>query len=370
MLFPDEALFDYGLIDLAEQIATHATPAIHPLPCDRWIARSALQKCCRRGEVKIAQRALANLYEYDRRATWRHLTIIAVEDVGVANIDLIAQIVAAQKNRKWRESVGGDWAVMAELVRQIAMSDHCQAACDLLLRTLNDPALDHARASALEAEPHELALTLWDGTADLMRRGIAALALGGGLVESQRSHDACAVFDILAEVASSSHVIATCRAVWKLTRNPMAMLLPLVWGRWIATDNHEVTDDALPPEQIINGVPGYALDQFTRVGNEISRALLRRQLDLIEGLDSAGVRKGQHSRTVGDLIFILEGGLVRRRLLWKAAEELRTPHRLLPAIAAAGSHLEKLLRLVAAKASQIDKLRQASLSSVHDMEAP
>jgi hypothetical protein len=35
---------------------------IQPLPCDRWIASSALQKAIRRGDVRIAQRALSTLY--------------------------------------------------------------------------------------------------------------------------------------------------------------------------------------------------------------------------------------------------------------------------------------------------------------------
>jgi hypothetical protein len=361
MLFPDEALFDYVLIDLAEQIAAHPTPAIDPLPCDRWIARSALQKSCRRGEVKIAQRALANLYEHDRRATWRHIAIIAVEDVGVANVDLIAQIVAAQKNRKWRDGVGGEWAVLSDLVRQIAVSEHCQAACDLLLRSLNDPAFDQVRAQVLETEPDELALTLFDGAADLMRRGIAALALGGGLSEGQRSQDACAVFDILAEVGSSSHVVATCRAAWKLTRNPMTLLLPLVWGHWIEADNHEVGDDALPPAQLIYGVPGYALDQFTRVGNNVSRALLTECPDLKTLLNLAEVPGGRQVSTVGDLVFVLEGGLVRRRLIWQEGDELRAQHRFLPAVAALGPRLESSLRLIASKSSQIVRLRAQHL---------
>jgi hypothetical protein len=69
MLFPDDAHFDFALSDLTKLIAIAPTVPISPLPCDRWIARSCLQKAIRRAEPNLAQRALANLFQHDRRAT-------------------------------------------------------------------------------------------------------------------------------------------------------------------------------------------------------------------------------------------------------------------------------------------------------------
>lgn len=306
MLFPDEALFEYVLIDLAEELAARPAPQIAPLPCDRWVARSCLQKAVRRGEVALAQRALANLYEYDRRSTWRNVAIIALEDVGVANVDVLARIVAAQRDRSWRQTVGGDWPVMAELVRQMAESAHCQAACDLLLRATSDPLLEAQRANALESTIDALAMRLWNTSAGLEARAIAALTIGGGLNDQQPHHDPCAVFDILSESCRSTHVVATCRCAWKLTRNPMASLLPLVWERWIGSE-HIVADDKMPPVEMIGDVPGYALDQFTRIGNTISRAFVRSDDTLRQMLNDTGIHPGAHVRTVGDLIFLTEG---------------------------------------------------------------
>lgn len=288
MLFPDDALFEYALIDLAEAIAAHAAPPILPLPCDRYVARSCLQKAIRRAEPALAQRALANMFLHDRRSAWRALTIIALEDVGVANVDLLAQTVAAYRDRAWRTQMGGDWPVLAELTRQMAESLHCQAACDLLLRATNDPALEHARAAALDLPPRKLADGLWNGSAAVLGRGVTALAMGGALAEGQSQSEACGVFDIFAETSRSTHVVATCRAAWKLSRNPMALLLPLIWEHWPDAD-HQVIDDALSSVQMIDEVPSYALDQFTRIGNTISRALLRDDSELRNIMNGAGV---------------------------------------------------------------------------------
>ncbi len=363
-MFPDAALFDYVLLDLADGMRANPTPPADALLCDRWIARSTLQKAIRRREVALAQRALANLYGHDPRSVWRHLSIIAVEDVGVANVDLLAQIVAAQRDRSWRTSMGGDWSVMAELVRQMAESNHCQAACDLLLRANNDPALEPMREWALDASMATLTAAMADSTLPLIDRGIAALAVGGGLAEGQPYSDPAAVFEIMAEAGSFSHVAATCQQAWRVSRNPMALLLPFVWQAWSQAGGAEIVrDDPMPAAQLIEGVPGYALDQFTRIGNQISRACIATDEELQGLLARAGIAKSAWARTLGDVLFLIEGGATVRRLAWDRAEYLRQPNRWLPSVATLGHHLPAILRHCRDKGSQFAKVRSRHLST-------
>ena len=358
MLFPHDATVERSLSDLSEDMATRPVPQVNPLPCDRWVARSCLQKALRRGEPALARRALANLFNYDRRATWRHLAIIALEDVGVANLDLLVRLVAARQYPAWRKAMGGDWPVMAELTRRMATSRHCQAACDLLLKALNDPQWAADRANVLEAEPSVLAALLRNSEAPLAERTLAALAMGGGLADGQTNNDPSAVFDLFAETGGSTQIGDTCREAWKLTRNPMAMLLPLVWEQWSLIDSYGEIDDWLPPVQMIGGVPGYSLDQFTRVGNAISRAFLRENPPFSERLGAAGVAPAARPRALGDILFVIEGGLVKRRVIWPLADKLRLPHRQLPLIGKVGPNLDAAIDLVRSKASQIAHLRK------------
>jgi replication-associated recombination protein RarA len=79
-----EDLFEYILANLADEIITTDIEIAQPMPCDRWVARSALQKAIRRGETEIALSALASLLNQDPATIWRHLGIIAIEDLGVA----------------------------------------------------------------------------------------------------------------------------------------------------------------------------------------------------------------------------------------------------------------------------------------------
>jgi hypothetical protein len=360
-MFPEKQLFEYVLIELGEQMHLHEVPVPNPMQCDRWIARSGLQKSCRRGEVDVAQRALARLFVDDPQSVWRHLTVIALEDVGIANIDVLAQITAARLNRTWRNKMGGDWAVASLLVQQIAESNHCQAACDLLLVAINRPDLERARDAALEEPCASLADKITDQSFSLEHQAIAALALGGGLADGQPCHDPHAVFDILAEQGHASHVVATCRAAWRGSRNPMALLLPLVGQRWEESSGYQVADDPMPPVRMTNGVPSYAIDQFTRTGGQVARAFLAGDHEARTMLDSAGIPRTMQPRVIGDLQFLIEGGQLRRRLMWQDADRLRLPHRALAGSFQMGDKLQVALRHMIASGKAIATLRARHL---------
>ena len=356
MLFPDE-LFAYVQIELSESLARFPMTTPRPLSCDRYIARSVMQKTIRRGEVELAQRSLANLYEHSPRDVWRHIVIICVEDIGVANVDLLAKIIAAKRDRKRRDHMGGDWHVLAGLVRLMAESIHCQAACDLLLKVTNDPSMESTKADALDAEPNVLTSQISDPNHPIEERAIAAMALGGCLADGQQHKFPNCVFEILTELGHFSHVVASCHAAWKISRNPMAMLLPLAWQAWMQCDIHHNGDDELPTVQTIGDVPSYGLDQFTRIGNQISRGYLKDDVKLRSLFKQAGITEGAYGRTLGDILFLIEGGLVANRMIWSEAERLRQPHRWLPAVATLGHHLPAIIRHCQFKASQIATAR-------------
>lgn len=177
---------------------------LDPLPCDSWIARSCLQKAIRRGDTALAVRALANLFLHDPRTVWRHLTIIALEDVGVANRGLLQQIVEAKATSQSRGMPGALWKTHVELTQASASSHHCQATCDLLLRVENDPALSEDRERISEAGPRNWAEALYDGSARIEQRAIAALCFGG-FMNAPGFVDASAVFEIFLECGCSKN---------------------------------------------------------------------------------------------------------------------------------------------------------------------
>ena len=89
MIF-SEALSAYLIDGLSEVLAKadEPTPPV-PLAADRYVALSALQKSIRRGHEDLALRSAMNLMIGGPHAIWRRLGIIAFEDIGVGNIDLV-----------------------------------------------------------------------------------------------------------------------------------------------------------------------------------------------------------------------------------------------------------------------------------------
>ena len=107
------------------------TPAFNPLHLSHWIAMSLMQKAIRRGDQNFALAAAASLLSTAPDRLWRRLTVIAFEDIGIADIDLIGLTVVASASKAFRKQIGGEWAVAGHLVTRMARSVKCRAADDL-----------------------------------------------------------------------------------------------------------------------------------------------------------------------------------------------------------------------------------------------
>lgn len=159
----------------------------------------------------------------------------------------------------------------------------------MLLHATNVPTQEYARAAALEAAADTLAAQLWDRNAPPVGRAVAALALGGELSRGQQHRDHAAVFDILAEAGRPSHVVATCRAAWRISRNPMSLLLPIVWELWMVSGQaYTVTDDPMPPVQML-GDPPFVRNQDLPLGwrTRVAAKLTDRSGVALSGLANA-----------------------------------------------------------------------------------
>ena len=360
-MFSEDAVRGPAADALAVQLAEFPTPAADTMPCDRWLARSLIHKAIRRGEVALASRALATLLREHPAGIWRALTIIAMEDVGVSGMGPFTTTVVAGRDRRWRERNGGDWKVAAFAVRQLCLAQHDQAVCDLFHHAVGSPTHAIHRADALESGIGDLASQLHPDRS-LIDRSIAALAIGGGLAEGQRHQDPFAVLELLADHYSTWPIVDICRAAWRLSRCPLALLMPLVWGEWIARSSARVVNDPFPPVSCIGDLPGYAVDQFTRAGIQVSRRLLARDAELQRLLDDCGIARFNQHRTVGDLIFLVEGSPLAQRAVWTVGDALRLPYRCLADTVALGSLLPEAVERVARQGPLIAHLRQQLLS--------
>src|SRR5262245_56204862 len=107
-----------------------AIPAVQPLSCSTWIAKSLLQKSIRRGLVIPAYRAALTLLESDPRHLWTRVCVIAFEDIGFGDIDLVSLAIAAA-DTKVRAQTASDPLVAAALISHLCSAPKCRATADL-----------------------------------------------------------------------------------------------------------------------------------------------------------------------------------------------------------------------------------------------
>ena len=120
--------------------------AVEPLPCDRWLAASALQKAIRRGDALTAGRAVRTLYRYDPRSAWRRLLVIAYEDIGIGALDAVVTTTVRGANRKPAARRVGTKRPLFTTSQMLAAAPKDRSADLMFAIVLHHPALKSARS--------------------------------------------------------------------------------------------------------------------------------------------------------------------------------------------------------------------------------
>ena len=105
--------------ELADAVAAHTAAPASPLDISPYVAMSLLQKAIRRGREDLALQAAATLLRDAPDRLWRRLGIIAVEDIGLADLHTAGIVTAALVGKTFRSHIGGEWAVASHLVSRM-----------------------------------------------------------------------------------------------------------------------------------------------------------------------------------------------------------------------------------------------------------
>ncbi len=104
------------LLSIRLEIHTSGQCEGEPPNIDRWLAASALQKAVRRGNEEEALSCARLLSDVDPQRLWRRIAVIAMEDVGIGDIEATAQAIWASRSKTWRGKCGGEWHVASYVV--------------------------------------------------------------------------------------------------------------------------------------------------------------------------------------------------------------------------------------------------------------
>jgi len=294
-------------------------------PLDPWVASSLLQKAIRRGEVDHAVNAARSLHRQRGTGIWRRFVVIACEDVGIGDLDLIRHVTLLGIDRTMRKPFGADDEIVTGLARRLAEAPKDRSSDYLICAAIQHPDHEHEReAVALLSTDDQIAVAVDPGQ-PVIRRAIAAWYASGingdgprvvGLGNMPRLLHG---FDLLGLPHPLSAIIETAA---RKTREPMVATLPLLWALLQESGTPpRIEDVRLPSAPLCGTVPAWAFDKHTDIGK---RAVARfvRENPAIDAVLSRYVPDFRARDVAAMAAFYADAVPVVRRLMWSRSHEL------------------------------------------------
>ena len=251
--------------------------------------------------------------------------MIAFEDLGVADLATAGKVVAALGGKMFRTKLGGEWPVASTIVLAMARAPKCRSADDLLMIVERHPALEEARRTYATLATRDL-LGIATGSNPLPKRALAlCYAIGTDRRPSDylrlRGGEPQAVFDFLFEAGFPASAVEIAREGHFKIGEPLCNFLPML-GSLLPPKPRDFADDPLPPDRMIGDAPSWAFDMFTREGRSAIMSFLAR-----DSATSCWTKKhvpgDKRVEFLGNIVFAVEGGLLKPRLIWSMGELLR-----------------------------------------------
>src|SRR5262249_42334879 len=130
--------------------------------------------------------------------------------------------------------------------------------------------------------------------------------------------DLAGLGDAYCRLGAPPDLVAATVLAAKRTRQPYAVLVPLIW---LEVQRHGVTrieDAIVPPSGLVDGIPFYALDEHTRLGKRAINTLAQRSPSIRACLQRSVPRR----RWIAATQHYAEGSAVARRLHWTQSQSL------------------------------------------------
>ena len=292
---------------------------------DLYVTMSAFQKAIRLGEFQLAARAAGQMaLEGQSSALWRRLRTIAVEDVGLGDINVMAFVLWLAARDDFRESFGS--LPLARLVIGLM----CRAVksrdmADIAYWATLPGSIDHLMPSFGDARSSELVTIASDERQAFQTRHAAARALFPtrfGMVQPWKRRspkDRTALYEALGTPYSLS---------WALERDiafggdVLTSAGPIAWA--LLQSSLTITAGADPFEpvrtELIDGVLASSFDRHTRLGKAVLSKMLREHQPWADFF--ARHKEASAMDCVMRGLFYTEGGLLRPRLSYDRSDEL------------------------------------------------
>jgi hypothetical protein len=322
-LFPSDDYWKDRVLSRIDDKSQSFEEADNLFPCDRWIASSLLQKSIRRSDIQLALRAAFRLSAFDRSYTWRRLLIIAFEDVGAAEPDALVETVAIATSPNWR-SERGERESLAYAVTRLAEVPKDRSADYLISAAETHPSLSDVREACIRYDLADRLRVVGDLSQPLPVRALALwLSSGIEAYKAPRTGagDLRRLSRVLVELGASEELVSSMILAANRTREPITVLVPMIWIESQQGLVARVCNEAIPESPVLNGIPMYAFDMHTRLGQAAIQKLIKESETLQSCLERS-VAKQCWRKAAQMAAFYTDGYFISHRLDWSLSRSV------------------------------------------------
>lgn len=253
---------------------------------DPYLLASAMQKAIRRGDIDIARRAGHQLLTLDRTRLWRRLAVTALEDIGIADIEAVAELIAVSLLPAARRLFASD-AVALDRALLRGWSAVKDRSGDHLSSILHRVPVDPDQTRLLARASGDALLAVVASSHQPLTQRLRAVVLASGRGEEHFRPGAPglpAVFDHLHDLGVPPLLLLACEVYAARQRDELPVLVPFAALLHLngkpTTRQHD-----LPKPERIGGLPDFTLDPVnTRLGRRAVELWLKSYLTKPEWL--------------------------------------------------------------------------------------
>lgn len=294
-------------------------------PIDPWVASSLLQKSIRRSEVDSAIHAARTLHRLRGAGIWRRFLIIASEDIGVGDLDLVRHVAAMSVDRDARNATGTDDEIVTDLARRLAEAPKDRTSDYLICTAIQHPDNERVReAVAVLSTDEQIAIAV-DADQPIITRATAvwyASGINGGGPQIVGPGNLPRLLHGFEQLGLPQPITTGIAAAARKTKEPIVTMLPLLWA--LVQENGgaiEIENAPIPPAPTCRGIPAWAFDKHTRLGKRALQWFMRDNR-AVEAVLSEYVPDFRAQTVIEMAAFYADAIPIARRLKWKHSHAL------------------------------------------------
>jgi len=288
-------------------------------PLDPWTASSLLQKAIRRSEVDYAIHAARTLHRQRGTGIWRRCLLIACEDVGIGDLDLVRHATLMTLGRDMRQPFGDDSDVLADLVRRLAEAPKDRSPDYLICTAIQHPGFEQEREMVAQLSTDQQIAVAVDPDQPVITRAIAtwhASGVNGGGPKIVGNGALPQLLDAFDQRGFPDPLASIIETAARKCREPIVIMAPLLWK--LVQESGKATtvvDNPVPPAPTCHGVPAVTFDKHTRLGKRAMRQFLR-DVPAVDAVLSRYVPDFRAPTVVEMACFSVDAIPIARRLNW------------------------------------------------------